>query len=303
MRVSIFHNLSGQESIDQVVADLDGISTGGFTHVWIPQIFGFDALTLIAAVADRVPGLTFGTSVVPTYPRHPMMLAQQALTTSAVCDGRLLLGIGLSHQPVVEGMWGISFDKPVRHLREYLSILMPLLHDRRVSFKGDTLTGRGGIAVVGPTPPVLVAALGPQMLELAGSRTDGTITWMTGPKTLRAHIAPVLRTAAEKAGRAVPQIVAGFTVCVTDDVVAARARIAEEMVIYGQLPSYRAMLDREGLGGPQDVALVGDEAAVTARLAEIADAGATEVAILEVGSAEEVARTRALLVDVRTRFG
>jgi 5,10-methylenetetrahydromethanopterin reductase len=296
------HYFGGEESTAETVAALKAAEADGFTHVWMPQIFAFDTITMIAAVAHEVQGLTFGTAVVPTYPRHPLVLAQQALTVAAVTDGRLVLGIGLSHQVVIEAMLGMSFDKPLRHLREFLSILLPLLHDRRVSYRGETLACRAELSVKGPTPPVLVAALGPKMLELAGARTDGTITWMAGPKTIASHIAPILRAAAEEAGRAVPQIVSGFPVCVTDAPDAARARAAKDLTAYGQLPSYRAMLAREGVSGPEDIAIVGDEDQVTARFDEVAAAGVTDLMAYEFGSTGERARTRALLNSVRARY-
>ncbi len=146
------------QTIDGFEESLREAAAQGFPAYGTPQIFGMDALTAIAAAARAVPGIDVVTSVVPTYPRHPMMLAQQALTTQAAVGGRLILGIGLSHQPVVEGMWGISFDKPVRHMSDYLSILMPLLRDRQVSFAGESLTGRGQITPPpAEAPPVLVA--------------------------------------------------------------------------------------------------------------------------------------------------
>ena len=185
----------------------------------MPQIFGMDALTAIAVAAKNVPNIRVGTSVIPTYPRHPMVLAQQALTTQSVIGGRLELGIGLSHQPVVEGMWGISFDKPVRHMSDYLSILTPLLNDSTVSYKGESIIGRGEITPPpADAPPVLVAALGPQMLRLAGRLADGTITWMTGPETIRTLTAPTISEGSRKAGRPAPQVAMGLPVCVTSDV-------------------------------------------------------------------------------------
>ena len=184
----------------------------------MPQIFGMDALTAIAVAAKNVPNIRVGTSVIPTYPRHPMVLAQQALTTQSVIGGRLELGIGLSHQPVVEGMWGISFDKPVRHVGLSLHS-HPAVKRRRVSFKGESIIGRGEITPPpADAPPVLVAALGPQMLRLAGRLADGTITWMTGPETIRTLTAPTISEAAEEAGRPAPQVAMGLPVCVTSDV-------------------------------------------------------------------------------------
>ena len=271
----------------------------GFPSFWMPQIFGMDALTAIAVAAKDVPNIKVGTSVIPTYPRHPMVLAQQALTTQSVIGGRLQLGIGLSHQPVVEGMWGISFDKPVRHMSDYLSILTPLLNERRVSFSGEALTGRGEITPPpADAPPVLVAALGPQMLRLAGRVADGTITWMTGPETIRTLTAPTINTAAQEAGRPAPEVMMGLPVCVTDDVDAARERADRDYAIYGQLPSYRAMLDREGAATPADVAIIGDAGEVAGRIAALADCGVTTFAASAFGSPDELAATREVMISL-----
>jgi F420-dependent oxidoreductase-like protein len=228
-----------------------------------------------------------------------MMLAQQALTTQAAIGGRLMLGIGLSHKPVVEGMWGMPFDRPVRHMSDYLSILMPLLSDRRVSFGGETLTGRGEITPPpADAPPVLVAALGPQMLRLVGRVADGTITWMTGPETLRTLTTPTITEAAEAAGRPAPQVVAGLPVCVTDDVDGARSRADRDYAIYGQLPSYRAMLDREGAATPADVAIIGSHDEVCDRVRALSESGVTTFAASAFGSSDELAATREAMISL-----
>jgi F420-dependent oxidoreductase-like protein len=178
---------------------------------------------------------------------------------------------------VIEQMFGMSFDKPVRHLREYLEILMPLVDGKPAAFDGETLSAHLALDVPDAKPvPVLVAALGPQMLKLAGTRTAGTITWMTGPRTIEEHTGPVLRAAAEAAGNPGPRIACGLPVCVTDDVDGARERAAKTFAVYGQLPSYRAMLDREGVAGPADVALVGDEKFLDASIARLRDIGVTD---------------------------
>src|ERR1017187_9360740 len=197
--------------------------------------------------------------------RPPAVLAQQALTTATAVGGRLVLGIGLSHKIVIDDMYGYSFDKPARHMSEYLSILLPLLEGQPASFAGETM--RAAIGLSTPRPgrvPVLLAALGPQMLRLAGQRTDGTVLWMTGPATVRDYIVPTIRQAALDAGRPNPRVVCILPVCVTDDPDGAGARAAKVFEIYGQLPSYRAMLDREGAEGPADVAIAGDESSVEA---------------------------------------
>ncbi len=275
MNIGVFID---SQSIDTIVTRARSAKEAGFASAWIPQVFGVDALTALAVAGQQVPGLEFGTAVVPTYPRHPMVLAGQALTTQSACGGRLTLGIGLSHQMVVENMWGISFEKPARHMEEYLSVLMPLLKDRAVQFTGETIKAVGQLQIrdeIVP-PSVVVAALGPKMLSIAGTLADGTITWMTGPKTIGAHIVPRITEAADAAKRESPRVVVGLPVAVTEDESAAREKAASVFQIYGQLPSYRAMLDREGAGGPADVAIVGDEASVLAQIEEVFAQGATE---------------------------
>jgi len=244
-----------------------------------------------------VPDIYLGTGVVPTYPRHPMMLAQQALTVQAATNDRLILGIGLSHKLVVESIWGLSFDKPVRHMREYLSVLAPLLKDRAVDFHGETISTSAGLTVPpAAAPPVIVAALGTQMLEVAGRLADGTATWMTGPKTIETHTVPTIRSAAKEAGRPDPAIAVSLPVCVTDDPADAIERANTAFSIYGSLPSYRAMLDREGCEGPGDVAFVGDEDEVRARIEHLAEIGVTDFYAAEFGSeGDEAEATRTLL--------
>jgi F420-dependent oxidoreductase-like protein len=228
-----------------------------------------------------------------------MMLASQALTVQSAIGQRLALGIGLSHQFVIEQMFGYSFDKPVRHMREYLTILRALLYDRAVQFKGEALSANGPVAISPDirAPEVLVAALGTQMLRLTGRMADGTITWMTGPATLAEHTVPTLKSATAEAGRPEAfRVVAGFPVCVTDDPDGARERAATIFAVYGQLPSYRAMLDREGLAGPADIAMVGDEKAVQSAIEHVAESGATDFLAAEFGATDaEISRTRELL--------
>jgi len=274
----------------------------GFGSLWIPQVFGIDTLTAIALAGATVPDITFATAVVPTYPRHPQMLAQQALTVNAIIGDRLVLGIGPSHKPVVEGSWGISFDKPIRHLREYLEVLMPLLHDKKVRFKGESLSTNADISFDGPAPKVMMAALGPQLLKVTGRLADGTILWMTGPKTIAEHSAPTITAAAAEAGRPAPEVIAGFPVSVTDGSDeannGAREYAAKAFAVYGQLPSYRAMLDREGYEGPADIAIIGSAGQVEERIRSLADTGVTTFAASEFGNSDQRAATRDLLVSM-----
>ncbi|MBI5089566.1 MAG: TIGR03564 family F420-dependent LLM class oxidoreductase [Actinobacteria bacterium] len=302
MRIGVMGDAVNSGTIEQVIGEARRAADDGLHTYWVPQIFGHDALTVLAIVGREVPGIELGTAVVPTYPRHPMMLAQQALTvqsaiSTADAPSRLALGIGLSHQIVVEMMWGLSFDKPVRHLREYLSVMMPLLEGRPAAFTGDDYRVQGALTIGGiARPAVLVAALGTQMLRVTGTLADGTSTWCVGPKTLHDHTIPTIAQAAADAGRPAPRIVAAFPVCVTDDADAARARAEQVFAVYNTLPSYKAMMDREGVSGPRDLAIVGSEAEVHDQLAELASVGVTDLnAAVFAGTPDESDRTRSVL--------
>jgi 5,10-methylenetetrahydromethanopterin reductase len=279
--------------LSDVVALLQRYREAGLDHAFASQIFGPDALTLLAVAGSQVPDIGLGTGVVPVHPRHPMMLAQQALTVQAATGNRLLLGIGLSHQVVVEGMWGMSYERPAAYMREYLGSLMPLLHGETVRCEGERVTTNAfaplEIADV-EAPPVLVAALGDTMLKLAGRVADGTITWMTGTATVGSHIAPTITAAAEAAARPAPRVVVSLPIAVTNDPEAAKTRINEAFAIYPNLPSYKAMLDKEGAAAAGDIGFIGDEESVSASISRLADAGATDFVAAIIGDAAERAR-------------
>jgi F420-dependent oxidoreductase-like protein len=289
-------------TIENLVAQAKRAEADGFASGWFANIFSMDAILAAAICARETSRIELGTAVVPTFPRHPVAMAQAALSASAIAGGRFSLGIGLSHQIVIEGMLGLSFAKSYSHMREYLAVLGPLIRQGQVSFAGDEFRVNANVAVPGATPcPILVAALAPKMLALAGRETDGTITWMTGPKTIREHTAPRIREAATAAGRPAPRIVVGLPIAVTTHVDAARASAARGFQVYGMLPSYRAMLDREGAEGPASVALVGDESAVLAALHDLGRAGATDFLAVPFpveGDPDAVQRTRDLLARV-----
>ncbi len=298
MRIGIFGGevASGAQGVERFLAAVGTAQEQGFASFWLPQIFGYDALTLLAVAGAQVPDIELGTAVIPTYPRHPVMLAAQALTVQTVTGGRLALGIGLSHQIVIESMFGYSFDKPVGHMRDYLAILAPLLDGQQVAHRGDHLSAHAGLSIQAERPSVLVAALGTQMLRLTARHAEGTITWMTGPNTIAEHTAPTINSAAKEAGRGAPRIVCGLPVCVTAHPDTARAAASEVFSMYGFLPSYRAMLDREGAAGPADVAIVGDAATVQAGIERCAEAGVTDFAAVEFSTdAREQQATRDLL--------
>lgn len=300
MRIGLMHgeaiNFPAAELVQQVVDE----ENDGFECSWFGQIFGADSLTVIAMAGQRTSRIQIGTAVIPTYTRHPWAMAQQAMTVQAATNSRFTLGIGPSHQVIVESMWGLSYEKPARHVKEYLSVLLPLVRTGRVAFNGDVYRTTGAIEVPGIQPlPVIISALAPMMLKIAGTMADGTATWMTGPKTIATHVVPGVTAAAKEAGKPAPRIVVGLPIAVSEDVVAAREAAGKAFQIYGGLPNYKRMLDKEGAAGPADVAIVGDEAQVEQQIRGLASAGATDFVapIFPVGpdAAASRARTRALL--------
>lgn len=292
MRIGIMAGATGgDDSLDGLIASAKDAEARGFDSLWMANIFGIDAITAAAIIGRETKKIELGTAVVPTYPRHPTALAQQTLTAQAACDGRFTLGIGLSHQLVIESMLGLSYDRRAKHMREYMAVLGPLLRGEAAKFEGDEYRVNLTLNVPKAKPvETLIAALGDHMLRIAGETAAGTILWMTGPETIETHIGPKLRKAAESAGRPEPRIVAGLPIVLTKNVDAARNAIAESLVIYGQLPSYRAMLDKEGAAGPADVALVGGEKELDAAIKRLVDVGVTDfsasIAATEDGAAE-----------------
>src|SRR5712691_2421672 len=153
-------------TIDELIEQVATYARHGFDKAVFAQLQGPDVLTVIALAGRVVPDIELETAVVPIYPRHPVALAQQALTTQAAIGGRLTLGIGLSHRPVVENVWGLSFERPVEYMREYLAILQPLLHGQSVAFGGRRFKSQVQLAMPEIAPPsVTLAALGERMLR------------------------------------------------------------------------------------------------------------------------------------------
>jgi F420-dependent oxidoreductase-like protein len=267
----------------QLAADAE---EAGFDSVWFPNLTrGADALSLITLAGQATSTIELGTAVVPTYPRHPLAMAQQAATTNVLVNGRLALGIGPSHRMRIEDEHGLSYEKPARHVREYLSVLVPVLREGSVDFKGETYRVTSGLQVQENVPfPVLISALAPAMLRAAGELCDGTITWMAGRRAIDDHIVPRVTAAAEAAGRPSPRIVVALPVAVSDPDEGRRAAVSN-FGVYAQLPNYRRMLDTGNADGPGDVAIVGDEEAVVSELRALAASGVTDfsAAILHVG--------------------
>ena len=207
MQLGIFYGAAGRTLIgDALAADVSSARDAGFASYWVPHLpTGPDALTNLALAGHAIPEIELGTAVVPMWSRHPLALAQQALTTNHLLAGRLSLAVGLSHQRIVETAWGIRFDRPVRYAQEYLTILGAALRNEHVDAAGDMLTGRSNPLLPGvPAPRLYVAALGDQMLHVAGAVADGTVVWMTGPRTVAGHIVPAIRASAERANASAP---------------------------------------------------------------------------------------------------
>jgi 5,10-methylenetetrahydromethanopterin reductase len=289
MRIGTMIGADGaNNTLDDIVNVAKRAEAAGLDNVWLANIFGFDAISTLAIIGRETDRIGLGTAVTPTYPRHPTAIAQQALTTAAASKNRFTLGIGLSHQVVIENMLGMSYDKPAKHMREYLEVLMPLTRGETVNFDGDQYSVHGlALDVPGADRmPVVVAALGPVMLKIAGELADGTNTWMVGPKTMAKHIVPGL-------SRSDATVVGGVPIVLTTNIDQARETIGKNLVMYGQLPSYRAMLDREGVSGPQDIAIIGDENTLRGEIKRFEDAGVTDfnAAIMDV---EEGAYDRTL---------
>lgn len=309
MRVGIAYGAvasleSKREGLAEYIKLAEDAEQDGFDSVWFAQLPNFaDALTCIALAGSRTHRIELGTAVVPTFPRHPLVMARQALTAQSASGGRLTLGIGPSHKLVVEDVLGLSYDRPAQHTREYISVVRALVDNKAVAFSGDFYrvnTMNDTMHVPGAKPlPILLAGLAPIMLRIAGELADGTVTAFTGPKTIETHIVPGINAAAEEAGRPTPRICVSLPVCVTDDPSAARQAAAQALQIYGLLPAYRRMLDNEGVASPLDVAIIGNEAEVEHGVRRIASAGATDLVAVPFtdgqDEASSLARTNALL--------
>ena len=301
MRIGVFAVADeSAEGLEGLVAQAQQAERAGLATVWVYNIFGVDALTALAVCARATTRIELGAAVVPIQLRHPFAMAQQALTLQAAAGGRFTLGIGVSHRPWIEDLFGLPFAQPTAHLREYMAVLAPLIRTRRVAHTGKRYRVHAALTTPEVPPcPILFSALAPRMLALAGRVADGTITAWTGPKTLRTHTVPRLAEAAARAGRPAPRVVALFPIAVTDDGPAARTTAAQLFAMFGGLPSYRAMLDLEGVQGPEDVVLSGDEDAVGDQVRRLGEAGVTDLLALPypVGpdAPASLARTAALL--------
>jgi len=294
----------GGNSLDRMIEQAQTAEAEGFTSLWYPSAVAGDPVTPMTIVGRATSSIELGTAVLQTYTSHPVLQANR-IAAAVWSMGRpgFTLGIGPSHEPVIDGMYGMSFATAGRHTEEYVTIVTALLRGEAVTFNGSELSLRGIQSRGAPQPvPVLVAALGPRLLRVAGSIADGTILWMGNARAIESHVAPRIGKAAADSGRSAPRIVAGLPVAVHDDVAEARAVAAQQYALYGQLPNYQRILAHGGVSGPADAAIVGDEASVAAQLQGLLDAGATDIwaAIFTVGddTSGSRRRTRALLREL-----
>jgi F420-dependent oxidoreductase-like protein len=289
-------------SVDQVRGEALWAAGAGFDSFWVSQVFGVDPIVALAAIAADIPQFSeLGTSVVPLAGRHPLALAASARTAQSALGGRFTLGIGPSHQMVVEGFFGESYERPFGRTAEFLAALLPLLRGEPADVTGEQLTAHGWLTIEADPCPVFLAALGPRMLELAGRLTAGTTVGSCGPRTIASHIAPVLRAAAAAAGRPPPRIMALVSVAVTDDPAAAHAAALAGGGVYAALPSYRRVLDLEGVESPADLLLAGPIERIVEGLADYVAAGATDLRIaIDATNDGEREATRAALAELLT---
>jgi F420-dependent oxidoreductase-like protein len=295
----------GAASVDRMIAQAVEAEADGFTSLWYASAIAGDPLVAMALAGRATKTLELGTAVLQTYTCHPVLQAGRAASVvAAMGRSGFTLGIGPSHQSPIEGAYGMSYQHPGRHTEEYVKVIGPLLRGDAVGFDGDDYRVHwGGLGAPPAAPiPLLVSALAPRLLRVAGELADGTILWMANARAVERHVVPKIEAAARAAGRPQPRIVAGLPVAVHDDVDEARRVAAEQFAGYGVLPNYRRILDAGAAAGPADAAIVGDEASVTAQIGALFDAGATDVwaAMFAVGADKKASRerTRALLADL-----
>lgn len=289
--------ISAPEMVDAV----ETAESDGFRSVWSVHFSrGYDAITVLAAAGARTRSIELGVGIVPTYPRHPLALAQQAATAQVLCGGRLTLGVGVSHRPVIEGMHGLRYARPAAHMRDYLSVLVPLLREGSVTHRGEFYQVDGGFTVVDARPvAVVVGALSPRMVRVAGELADGVVTWLAGPRSLAETIVPALYSAAS--GRAEPRVIAAVPVAVSDDPAAARTQAEESFGRYNGMENYRRLFEREDVSSVSELTIIGTAADVRRRLAGFESVGVTEIWAVPFGDAAQVRRTRELLAGLDSR--
>ncbi|WP_131739409.1 TIGR03564 family F420-dependent LLM class oxidoreductase [Actinomadura roseirufa] len=290
--------------VDDSVAAAKRAAEAGVDSVWFGQRFDHDSIGLAALVGREVPGVAVGTSAVPIFARHPILVASQAQTAQAATHGRYSLGIALGAKAFVEPVFGVAHERPIKRLAEFLTVLRSLTETGTADFQGETLTAAPPMPtnVPGAEPPLplLVAAMGPQALRVTGELADGTLPYLAGPRALGEHIVPAITAAARGAGRPAPRVVALVTAVVSGDVDATREAAAASLAFYDQVPSYQRVVALEGASKAAELAVVGDEETVSAEIRRYFDAGATDVVVTGtgLGGPDGEARTLRLLGEL-----
>jgi F420-dependent oxidoreductase-like protein len=289
----------GSSTPDKIVEQAQRAEADGFHSLWYASVVQGDPLVAMALAGRATSSIELGTAVLQTYPCHPLLQARRAASVSAAM-GRpgFTLGLGPSHERNIEGIYGLSYAHPGRNTDEYVRIVTSLLRCEAVEFEGDDWTVRtpeGSVAARHPVS-VLLSALSPRLLRVAGTFTDGAVLWMAPIKAIAEHVAPRLREAAAAAGRPAPRIVAGLPIAVHDDEDAARAAIDAGATTYANRPNYQRIMATGGASGAGDAAIVGDEAAVEAQLSALFDAGATDfwAQVVPVGEDVRASRDRSM---------
>ena len=273
-----------RQKVAQLVADAEAAEGAGFTSIWVPQVPGdFDALTAITLMGQATERIELGTAVLPIQTRHPIAMAQEALSNQSVCEGRFRLGLGTSHHWIIEDMLGLSYERPAHQMRNYLEVLNAALRGPgSVDVENDGYRVHSPIDVTdwGPTP-VLLAALGPVMLRIAGEHASGTVLWMADERAVARHVVPRITKAAAEARRPAPRIVVGVPValCAANEVDDARAWANRVLGQAEFSPNYQRLLARGDAASMGDILAAGDESAVVERLRAFRDAGATDLAV------------------------
>lgn len=297
----------GASSTDKIVQQAQRAEADGFTSLWYASTVAGDPLTALAVAGRATTSIELGTAVLQTYPCHPLLQANRVAAVAEAMGRRgFTLGLGPSHESLVRDVYGLSYDRPGRNTEEYVQIVTALLRGEDVDFRGADWSTRsaGRMAQIVHDVPVLLSAMSPRMLRVAGQYADGTVLWMASGKVVESHIAPAIRAAAESAGRPTPRIVAGLPVAVHDDVDEARAAVAANATAYAGMPNYQRVLDAGGASSPADVAIVGNARSVRTQFQSLVDAGATDIwaAVFPVGAdrKESVRRTTDLLAEMAT---
>lgn len=282
-------------AVDTTVDAARRAADAGVGSVWLGQRFDYDAIGLATVVGREVPQVQVGVSAVPIFARHPILVASQAQTAQAATHGRFHLGVALGAKILVEGAFGVTYERPIARLEQFLQALRELTTSGTADVRGDLVTATPQLSttVPGAAPsPLLVAAMGPRALEVTGRLADGTLPFLAGPRALAEHIVPAITAAARDAVRPAPRIVALVAAVVTDDVETARARAYDDLAFYETIPSYRRALDLSGAARAGDLALIGDEEAVAAGIQEYVAAGATEIVLSHTNLVGEESRLR-----------